>query len=343
MPFTQPSRSDVHVNRPLTNISLAFLQRAENFVADKVFPNIPVSKQSDAYFTYDRDEFNRDEMTERTPGTESAGGTYKIGTDTYYARTRAFHRDIPDQVRANADDPISLDREAAEFVTLKGLIKREITWRAAYFTEGNPGDTWTFDVDGNAARSASFDPTDAANNQVVFWNDASSTPIEDVRLLKRTVLESTGFMPNQLTLGRAVFDVLIDHPDIVGRLDRGQTPTGPAVANKESLAALFEVESINVMDAINNTSKEGDATVTRAFIGGKHALLSYAPATPGLMTPSAGYTFSWTGLLGNTSNGMRVKRFRMEHLESDRIEIDMSYAQKRVSEDLGAFFGSIVQ
>ncbi len=342
MPFTQPSRSDVHVNRPLTNISLAFVQRAENFVADRVFPNIPVGKQSDQYFTYAREEFNRDEMKERTPGTESAGGTYQIGTDLYHAKTRAYHRDIPDQLRANADSPISLDREASLFVTLKGLIKREVTWRSAYFTEGDPGDTWTFDVDGNAARSASFDPTDSANNQVVFWDDASSTPIEDVRLLKRFVLESTGFMPNQLTLGRAVFDVLIDHPDIVGRLDRGQTPTGPAIANKESLAALFEVDRVNVMDAIENTAAEGIAAV-HAFIGGKHALLSYSPPEPGLMTPAAGYTFSWTGLLGNTGNGMRVKRFRMDHLESDRIEIDMSYDQKKVSADLGAFFGSIVQ
>lgn len=341
MPFTQPSRSDVHVNRPLTNISIAFLQSADAFVASQVFPNIPVGKQSDAYFTYERGEFNRDEMEERAPGTESAGGTYQIGTDTYFARTRAYHKDVPDQVRSNADDPISLDREATEFITRKGLIKREVTWAAAYFTAGDPGDTWTFDVDGAASRSAAFDPTSAGNNDVVYWDDASSTPIEDVRLLKRYVLESTGFMPNTLTLGRAVFDALVDHPDIVGRLDRGQT-TGPAKANRDALAALFEVENVLVMDAIQNTAKEGQ-TAVHSFIGGKHALLSYKPPTPGILTPSAGYTFSWTGFVGTGSDGMRIKRFRMDHLESDRVEIDMSYDQKKVSADMGAFFGSIVQ
>lgn len=341
MPFTQPSRSDVHVNRPLTNISVAFMQSADKFVASRVFPNIPVSKQSDVYYTYDRGEFNRDEMEERQPGTESAGGSYKIATDLYHARTRAYHKDVPDPVRDNADNPINLDREATEFVTLKGLINREVNWAAAYFTAGDPGDTWTFDVDGDAARSAAFDPTDAANNQVVFWDDASSTPIEDVRLLKRFILEETGFMPNALTLGRPVFDALIDHPDIVGRLDRGQT-AGPAIANKESLAALFEVEEILVMDAIKNTGKEGQ-TAVHSFIGGKSALLSYRPSSPGLLTPSAGYTFSWTARVGSGNDGMRIKRFRMDHLESDRIEIDMSYDQKKVSADLGAFFGAIVQ
>ncbi len=341
MPFTQPSRSDVHVNRPLTNISISFLQGADKFVASRVFPNIPVLKQSDAYFTFDRGEFNRDEMEERAPGTESAGGSYKVSTDTYFARTRAYHKDIPDTVRANADDPLNMDREATDYVTLKGLIKREVLWGAAYFTAGDPGDTWTFDVDGAASRSGSFDPTSAANNDVVFWNNAASTPIEDVRLLKRFVLESTGFMPNIMTMGRAVFDALLDHPDIVGRLDRGQT-TGTAVANKDSLAALFELEEILVMDAIQNTAKEGQ-TAVHAFIGGKHALLSFRPSSPGLMTPSAGYTFSWTGLVGSGNDGLRIKRFRRPALESDRVEIDMSFDQKRIAEDLGAFFGNIVE
>lgn len=341
MSFTQPSRGDVHVNGPLTNVSVAFLQNAAAFVAARVFPNIPVMKQSDAYFTYDRGEFNRDEMEERAPGTESAGGSYTIGNDTYYARVRAYHKDVPDQVRDNQDDPINLDREATEFVTKKALIKREVTWASTYFTAGDPGDTWTFDVDGAASRSASFDPTSAGNNDVVHWNDSSSTPIEDVRLLKRYVLESTGFMPNVLTLGRPVFDALVDHPDLVGRLDRGQT-VGAAQVNKDALAALFELDEILVMDAIQNTAKEG-ATAVHSFIGGKNALLSYRPASAGLMTPSAGYTFSWTGHVGAGDDGMRIKRFRMENLASDRVEIEMAYDQKLISADLGAFFGGIVQ
>ena len=343
MPFTQPSRSDVHINKPLTNISIAFLQSASAFVAARVFPNIPVAKQSDAYFTYERGEFNRDEMEERAPGTESAGGNYQIGNDTYYARPRAYHRDVPDQVRDNADNPISLDREATEYVTTKGLINREVNWAATYFPAAHaPGDIWTFDIDGATSRSAALDPTSAGNNDVIFWNRASSTPIEDVRFMKRQVLESTGFMPNILTVGRDVFDVLVDHPDIVGRLDRGQTPVGPAQANRAQLAALFEVDEVLVMDAIKNTSKEGQ-TAAHSFIGGKNALLSYRPNTPGIMTPSAGYTFSWTGRIGAGADGMRIKRFRLERIESDRVEIDMSYDQKLVSGDLGAYFGAIVE
>jgi hypothetical protein len=343
MPYIQPSRSDVHVNRPLTNISLAFVQSADNFVADKVFPTVSVSKQSDAYFTYDRGEFNRDEMEERAPGTETAGGTYTVDTDLYYARLFGFHKDIPEQVRANQDNPINLDREAAIYVSTKALIKRETRWAASFFVAGAPGDIWTFDVDGvasGATAAASFDPTNASNNDKLHWSDASSTPIEDVRQGKRYVLESTGFMPNKLTLGRPVYDALVDHPDIVGRLDRGQT-TGPAKANRDALAALFEVEEVLVMDGIQNTAKKG-LTPVHSFIGGKNALLSYAPPTPGILTPSAGYTFSWTGMTGMTANGFRIKKFWDDKISSDRVEIEAAWDPKRVSQDMGYFFGAIV-
>lgn len=254
----------------------------------------------------------------------------------------AFHRDIPDQVRANADDPINLEAEASRFVTLKGLIKREVDWATAFFTPADPGVIWTFDVDGATTGSgAAFDPRDAANNQKLFWSDDASTPIEDVRQGKRFVLEETGFTPNKMTLGRETFDTLIDHPDIVGRVDRGQT-TGPAMAMRDTLAALFELDEILVMDSIQNTGAKGQANAS-AFIGGDNALLTYSPPSPGIMTPSAGYTFSWTGYTGATGNGTRIKRFRQEAIESDRIEIDMAYDQKLVAPDLGYFFGNMVQ
>ena len=163
-------------------------------------------------------------MKERPPGAESAGGTYQIADDNYYCRVYGYHKDVADQIRANQDQPINLDREATDFVTLKGLIRRERSWVDKFFKGG----IWTFDIDGEAARSAAFDPSGAnADNNLMFWNNAASTPIEDIRLVKRAIGESTGFRPNTLTLGRPVFDTLLDHGDIVGRLDRGQTG-GPA-------------------------------------------------------------------------------------------------------------------
>ena len=72
------------------------------------------------------------------------------------------------------------------------------------------------------------------------------------------------------------------------------------------------------------------------------ALLCYTPTTPSLMTPAAGYTFTWNGYLGGNSEGIRMKKFRMEHIGSDRIEGEMTYDQKVVCPDMGLFVNAAV-
>lgn len=324
-----PTPGDVHVNTPLTNISIAFLQNQENFIASRVFPNIPVNKQSDRYYVYNRGDFNRDEMQIRAPGTESSGGSYTLdNTPTYFALNYSFHKDIPDEVRNNADAMLNPDREATAFVTHKALIRREKLWAAAFFTTGK----WGTDYAGVASG-----PT---GNQRLRWNDANSNPIEDVRDAKRTIAASTGFEPNKLVLGRLVFDRLMDHPDIIDRIKYGQTAGAPAMANKQTLASLLGVDEVLVMNAIENTAAEGQ-NASHTFIGGANALLTYATPSPGLMTPTGGYTFSWTGMSGNGAEGNRIRSFRLEAIRSDRVEIDMSFDMKLISGDLGAFFNGI--
>ena len=74
-------------------------------------------------------------MALRAPGTESAGGHYTVDSSpSYGAEIYAFHHDIPDPVRANADSVLAPDRESTELVTLKALIKREKLWVTKYFT-----------------------------------------------------------------------------------------------------------------------------------------------------------------------------------------------------------------
>lgn len=326
----QPTPGDVHVNTPLTNVSVAFIQKQENFIAARVFPNIPVAKQSDLYFTYDRGMFNRDEMKERAPGTESQGTGWSINADqNYFCRTWALHHDIPDPVRANADAAINLDREATIFLTTKALIRREKFFVDRFFKTG----LWTFDYDGVASAPS--------GNNKLQWNDAASDPIAEVKTAKRLILQSTGFEPNKLVLGRAVWDVLSEHPDVIDRIKYGQTPGAPAMVTRQAVASLMEIESIEVSNAIENTASEGLATA-HSFVAGRHALLCYTAPTPGLMTPTAGYTFSWTGMYGAQADGQRIKMFRMDQLESDRVEIQMSADMKLVSPDLGAFFENIV-
>lgn len=328
--MTRPTRGDVHVNTPLTQISTAYVQSASNFIATRFAPVVPVSHQSDRYYTYDRGDFNRDEMKERAPSTESAGGGYTLdNTPTYYAPVYAFHKDVSDQVRANEDSVLNSDRDATIYVTNKALIKRERVFAASFLTSG----VWTQEKTG-----VNSDVT--SGSEFLMWNNTNSTPIEDIRTAKRDVLEATGFEPNKFVLGKAVFDALVDHPDIVDRIKYGQTPGSPAVVNEAAIAALLGLEEVLVSKAVYNSANEG-ATEVSQFISGSNALLGYVPPNPGLMTPSAAYTFQWTGLMGG-GGGQRIKRFRIEEIASDRIEIEMAFDERVIGADLGYFFGSAV-
>ena len=321
-----PLPGDVHVNAPLTNISIAFVQDERKFVARRVFQIIPSQKQSDVFFQFDRGNFNRDEMKVRAPGTESSGGSYTVdGSPNFFCLPYAFHKDIPDQLRSNADSPLNLDREATLYVTTKGLIRMERHFATNYFKAS----VWTEEKTGVGSS--------AGTGQFLRWDDANSTPIEDIRGQCTEVEENTGFRPNVLTLQRRVFDKLVDHPDLVDRVKYGGSNGAPAMVNMQALAALFEVDEVLVMGGIYNTAKEG-ATNVHTFIGAPHALLTYRPPAPGIMTPAAGYTFTWNGYLGATPNGNRIKKFRHEVIESDRIENQLAFDQKLISADLGAIF-----
>ena len=112
----QPTSAALHTNVPLTNISVAWQQQG-NFIADKVFPVVPVQKQGDLFYKYHRGEWYRSVSEERAPGTETIGTGWNVTSDSYYCRVFGVHKDIDDQARANADSQFNLDRDATQLIT----------------------------------------------------------------------------------------------------------------------------------------------------------------------------------------------------------------------------------
>lgn len=313
---SQPTPSAVHVDRPLTNISLAIMQDPENFIADRVFPQIPVSKQSDLYREYPRGAFNRDQMEKRAPGAQSAGVGYETSTTPYFADVWALHHDVDEQTEENADEEVDLDFEATALLSQQALINRDARWSASFFVTG----VWT-----NEETLAGMDQ----------WSDfTNSSPLVKIEEKKVEMGADTGLEPNTLVLGRRVWEQLKNHPELVGRLDRGQT-TGPAKVLLQSLANLMELDRILVSRSIVNSAAEGAAD-SHDYIMGRNALLLYVPDAPGRYTPSAGYTFTWRGFSGANAAGTRMKRFEMRPEASRRVEIESSYDQKVISADLGS-------
>ncbi len=325
----QPTPGDVHVNRPLTNISVAFSQGAAGFIATTVFPVVPVASQSDQFFVFDRENWLVGGAQKRGPSAESAGGGYSVSTQNYRCDVWALHKDVGDQVRANSDTPLRPDQNATNWVTENMMITRDQEWAEKYFAAS----IWTNETDGVTGAPGA--------NQFQFWDESGSTPILDIRAAMIGIKGSTGFKPNKLVLGAEVWNILIDHPDFLDRINQGQTPGGPALVMRQLLTQILELEDVVVAEAVVNSAVEG-ATESTDFIFGKSALLVHAAPNPGLEIPSAGYTFAWTGLLGAGASGTRISRFRMEEKKTDRIEGESAYEQNLVSADLGHFFATAI-
>ena len=323
-----PEMNQAHVDRALTNMSVAYMQDESNYIADKVFPIVPVKRQSDLYYIYNTGDFLRDEAQVRGRIAESAGGDYDLDTDVYYCKKHAFHKDVAPEDRVNYDEPLDADKDAQIFVSQKMLIRREMEWASKFFKAG----VWNREVSGVAAT-----PTDG---QAIYWNLESSNPINDITEEGIRMASLTGYKPNTLVLSPYVFSALKNHFDVLDRIK--YTETGIVTASL--LASLFEVQNVYVAWAVVNTGKKGAADDV-GFIMGKNALLCYANPNPSLRSASAGYIFTWTGLMGAGAYGNRIVRIPMDllGLGVERIEGEIAFDAKKVGDDLGVFFKNIVE
>ena len=327
----EPTVADVHVSTALTMISVAYVQDQANYIADKVFPMVPVQHRTDIYYTWTKADWFRDEAQQRADATESAGTGVNLTTASYLAAVWALHQDIGTQVRANADPAVNLDVASSEQLMQKLLIRRDRIFMTKYMATGK----WGTDITGTAGGVP-------GSSTPAYWDDdAGSDPFTDIAVGQTTILQNTGMMPNRLVLSWNAYQALRKHPLVVDRI-KYTTKTFAGTITPDLLAACFDVEMCLVSKAVYNTAQQGVAA-SMSFAMGKHALLCYAAPSPSLMTPTAGYTFAWQGFTGTNSLGIRVSQIPMNQLGvgTVRNEAEMAFDMQIVGTDLGYFFSGI--
>jgi hypothetical protein len=319
--------SSVHLDAPLSNLTLAYVQEQTNFIADKVFPTVGVQRQSDKFYIYDRDNMNRSgDVQKLAPRTEVNRIGMTISNSSYFADVYGLGMDFDEQTLANEDAMLEIRSAGATTLVNRLLIHREEQFASTFFAAG----VW-----GSQATPSNL------------WSDyTNATPITDVTTARRTMqLKSGGFKPNTMVVGKEVRDVLINHPDILARLNGGSTVSNTALITNAKLAEIFEVENFYVMEAVKNGAAEGLAEAN-AFIGGKHALLVHTPRAAGLMTPAAGVTFAWNNIQGANNLGVTVESYSDDALRrqqvAEHIQVKMAYDMKVVGADLGYFFNTVI-
>ena len=324
----QPGQGELHIDHYLTQVAVAWQQEQKDFIADKIFPIVPVNNKSDFYAVYDKGYFYRDEVTPRPYGGRPGVAGYKIGKGHYICEEDALEDKIDDRDRENADQP--LDPEMASTMMLQGqmAIHRDREWCTKFLA----ADVWSVEWKGVASGAKEDD------NEFLEWLQEGSKPIPFLRKLRWKVKSGTGYSPNNLVLGVDAYEALANHPEVLDRIKYTQR----GVVTTEILASLIDIDQVLVPSAVMNSAPEGAADDINFIANTTDALMAYAAPAPSIKAPTAGYTFAWTKLIPGATNafGGVIERGREELAHSDVIQIRAAADQNLVASDLGVFISA---
>ena len=91
----------VHIDHHLSNVAINY--RPAGFIADEIFPVVPVPKQSDTYVIYEQADLFRRENTKRSRGAEANKIHARVSSASFYCENFALKADVTVEDRANAD------------------------------------------------------------------------------------------------------------------------------------------------------------------------------------------------------------------------------------------------
>ncbi len=304
--MAQPTSREVHIDSALSNISVAY--KNSKYIADMVFPALNVEKQSDFYYTFDKDFWFRNVVKRRGPGANYEEGGFEVSNTQYFCNNFGLQFRMPFETIENADAAIDLETTGAEWLADQFMLNREEALKAAI-------------MDASAWGS---DTTLSTTDQ---WSDyENSDPIGDIETGIQTIEQATGMAPNVALMGAQVWDKLRRHPDLLDIYK--YTTTGNL--NEAQVAQAIGVEKLAIGRAVKNSAAEG-VSFSGAYIWDKNMILMFVASSPGLRIASAGYTFLWL------QNGFTVTiegvedRFR----RSNVLLGDNAFDQKVVASDAG--------
>lgn len=312
----RPTLSEVHVDKPLTNISIAAMNMDDSFVAQKVFPRVNVKFESDKYYIYDKDFLFRSRTEKRAPGAPVKLRDYALSTATYTAEEYAIGMIVPDRVAANSDQPLRPYQDGAMILTHDMKM----------FMEDNFADL--------ALVTGAWTSEDTLTGDDQWSAYSTSSPIQDIDTAKETISGLIGVPEEDMTLvlGKQVWNKLKRHPALLSAYGGGYP--GMKVLTKEQAAEILEVKQIIVSSSVWNTNNEGNATQTLSRIVGKLAWVGWIQPSPALMAPSAGYFFAKTVA--------ENYRYYVQRRRSEIIELSSLFDFKITQQDAGYLFISAV-
>ena len=306
-----PVQGPIHVDRPLTNISIGY--RSQGNIAEELFPVVPVAKESDLYYVFDKAAAMRVPQTLRANGAEANEDNLVLSTASYRIQEHALKDIITKRHRDNADPGINLEVSTVEDLSDKLLRQRERD-AAAIFSDG----AWA--NESSVAATAHWGLQTTVSNPILVADSAASV-----------ININCGRLPNTCVMNDRAFRAVKEHLSVVDRIKY----TSSDSVSEGLVARLFGVEKLLVARSSINTAAENLAAAM-ANTWTDLAWFGYVSRSPGLKDPSALYCFKKDG-------GATVKRFMDEPRNGEWFEVSHMYAHVTPATDAGYLVVNPVQ
>ena len=266
---------DWHIDAALSEISIQFAVDPSQYLGTTVMPIVPVAKQSDRFFIWDKSYWFNIPDTLRARKTRANRVETAVSSLSYYTDNYALEESIAYEDLSNADEALALEESTARHIMQLMMADQEARIATLYTTAANVGSGVTL----------------SGANQ---WSDpANSNPISDVMSGKSWIHLTTGQRPSTVVVGQQVNDALLLHPDFIDRLKHVARGTEAEIQN--AIADIFGVGRYLIGGAVRENAAEGLPTSASSmtFIWGKRAVIFHVPSAPGRNIPSASYAFRW--------------------------------------------------
>lgn len=262
----------LHVDQHLSNMAINY--RPAGFVADRIFPTVPVPHQSDTYVIFEQADLFRRENTRRSRGGEANKLHSRVSSAAFFCQNFALKADVTIEDRANADPLFVQQFEEGKVMRVQDALF--LDWEVRVASKVTSG-----------SNVGSYAMVHSA------WSDhAASDPIKDVMSAIDVVELSTGYRPNRVLFSGTAWRHFRRNDKVVSLVaNPARTGSTGAYPSVDQVQQLLETQII-VGNAWNNAADEAQG-MSLQQVWGDHAVVYYAPDQPSLDTPSFGYNFRW--------------------------------------------------
>jgi hypothetical protein len=258
---------------PLTNVSQAYRNDPNQFIAETVAPVVMVPKKQFNIYFYGKENLKQVVDDTRTRFGETKQAQQSLSSKAFGPlRGHELMDGIDFDQDLMTEAPLDLEIDIVNFLSEQMALTKEAAVASTL------ADT----------SKLTINTTLSGTNQ---WSDyAGSTPFEDLKTAAQQQ-RLNGLKPaNTLIMSYYTFSILQQHPDLIERVKYSNVAS-LTLELMQTLFAQFGVNKIIVSSAVYDSAAEG-LTASNNFVWGKHVWLAYITPTPGLRQVNGAYHFT---------------------------------------------------